>query len=86
MFAVFILVSQGCYDEVKLRHLLENAIKSGTFGYFKVSMEGFCFQALDSKLFMYITNKKQIFLPAVVYDLAKLVVNKDMRKSINVNI
>ncbi|CAG2192461.1 unnamed protein product [Mytilus edulis] len=48
LYAVFILLSQRSNDEAKLRNAFEKTIKTGKFGKFMVSMEGFIFQALDN--------------------------------------
>ncbi|XP_071151180.1 uncharacterized protein, partial [Mytilus edulis] len=49
-YAVFILISQGCHNVEKLRNILEETIKTGKFGRFLVSIEGFIFKALDDPI------------------------------------
>ncbi|XP_052059122.1 uncharacterized protein LOC127699802 isoform X2 [Mytilus californianus] len=45
--AVVIFISNGYYDEVKLREVIENSVKSGTLGDLKTFYEGFSFTVLN---------------------------------------
>ncbi|CAC5368386.1 unnamed protein product [Mytilus coruscus] len=47
VFAVFLLVCKGYFDETELRNAIENGIKKGVMGCWKISSDGFYFKVLN---------------------------------------